>query len=100
MLECEDGTIYTGVTDSPITRIGNHFSGKGARYTKKHRPIKILSLVEMNSKSDAMFLERLLKRCGKQRKYDFANRTLTYTIKHIDEYKLLKITKVVVDGKK
>jgi putative endonuclease len=42
ILECEDGSFYTGISPDPQKRFEAHCAGKGARYTKMHRPLKIL----------------------------------------------------------
>lgn len=39
IVECSDGTLYTGITTDIQKRIAAHNSGKGAKYTQKRRPV-------------------------------------------------------------
>ena len=41
ILECEDHTYYTGWTNDLEKRFQAHLNGKGAKYTKSHRPLRI-----------------------------------------------------------
>lgn len=42
LLECGDGTLYTGITNDVERRLAMHQAGKGARYTRGRGPIKLL----------------------------------------------------------
>lgn len=44
ILECADGTYYTGWTTDPERRLAQHSKGTGARYTKTRRPVKLVYL--------------------------------------------------------
>ena len=41
MLRCENGSIYTGTAKDYLKRYEEHLNGKGAKYTKTHKVIKI-----------------------------------------------------------
>lgn len=41
LLKCEDGSLYCGWTTNLIQRFKAHQSGKGAKYTKAHKPLEI-----------------------------------------------------------
>ena len=41
MLECKDGTLYTGITDRLEHRLEAHRAGKGAKYTRGRSPLKL-----------------------------------------------------------
>ena len=41
VLLCSDGSLYKGFTNNLEYRFHQHITGKGAEYTKKHRPLKI-----------------------------------------------------------
>lgn len=40
MLECADGTLYTGITTDLEKRVATHNAGKGARYTRGRLPVR------------------------------------------------------------
>ena len=42
ILECRDGSYYTGITQDIPARLDKHNSGKGAKYTKSRRPVKLV----------------------------------------------------------
>jgi len=42
IVECSDGTYYTGYTPSLARRIRLHNSGRGAKYTRDRRPVKLV----------------------------------------------------------
>jgi putative endonuclease len=62
MIECEDGSIYTGVTLNVADRYRAHVSGKGARYTRSHPPRRLLVSVEYADRSSALKAEHAMKR--------------------------------------
>ena len=43
-LELEDGKFYVGFTEDLCTRIAQHFLGRGALWTREHKPIRVLSV--------------------------------------------------------
>ncbi len=73
ILLCADGSFYTGYTKNINTRTKLHASGKGARYTKTHKPQKIAYLELVNSRAKAMKREREIKRMTHQQKLNLAN---------------------------
>lgn len=62
VLECADGTLYTGYTTDIDKRLKAHNSGKGAKYTKHRLPVKLLYQEEFSSKQAAMSAEALFKK--------------------------------------
>lgn len=62
VLECGDGSLYTGYTTNVPRRLATHQAGKGAKYTKARLPVKLLYQEECPSKSAAMSAEALFKR--------------------------------------
>jgi putative endonuclease len=62
MLECKDGSFYTGWTKDLEKRLAAHNSGKGARYTRSRLPVKLVYFEELDSQSDAMRREREIKK--------------------------------------
>ena len=70
ILECADGTYYTGWTTDPERRVKQHNKGIGARYTKTRRPVKLVYLEEQPDKVTAMKRERAIKALPRQRKME------------------------------
>ena len=74
ILLCKDGSYYTGQAKNVGHRVEQHKKGQGARYTRMHKPAKIVYVEEFNSRSDAMKREREIKSFShskKQRLVDF-----------------------------
>jgi putative endonuclease len=61
ILLCKDGSYYTGQAKNVEHRVEQHKKGQGARYTRMHKPAKIVYVEEFNSRSDAMKREREIK---------------------------------------
>ncbi len=68
ILECNDGTLYTGWTNDIDKRFKAHDDGKGAKYTKGRRPLKLVYLEELETKSDALKRENEIKKMTKDKK--------------------------------
>ncbi|MDR1997861.1 MAG: GIY-YIG nuclease family protein [Candidatus Margulisbacteria bacterium] len=58
ILECCDGSYYTGSTKDLARRLTQHQTGRGANYTKKHLPIKLVYCEEYARVSDAFYREK------------------------------------------
>jgi putative endonuclease len=70
ILLCMDGSFYTGYTGDLNERIRQHENGKGAKYTKSHRPQKRAYVELFNSRSTAMKRERAIKKLSHQQKQE------------------------------
>ena len=68
ILECADGTFYTGWTTDPERRLKQHNKGAGARYTRSRLPVKIVYLEPQPDRRTAMKRERAIKRLSRERK--------------------------------
>ena len=62
LLECADGSIYTGIARDVAARFAVHASGKGARYTRSHPPTRVLAAFEFADKSAASKAEYRIRR--------------------------------------
>ncbi len=71
ILECEGGVFYTGISPDPQKRFEAHGSGKGARFTKKHKPLRILVTEPVGSYGLALRREYQVKRLQKPGKLRF-----------------------------
>lgn len=69
IVECSDGSYYTGVTTSLSRRLNEHNNtSKGAKYTKTRRPVEIVYWCEYDSRSDAQKEEYRIKKLSRAQK--------------------------------
>lgn len=68
ILECGDGTLYTGITDDLRRRLKAHAEGKGAKYTRGRGPLILRYLETVADKSAALKRECVLKRLRRSEK--------------------------------
>lgn len=68
VISCEDNSYYTGYTKNVELRMKLHLEGRGARYTRMHKPKRLIYVEKMNSKSDAMKRERQIKNLNHRQK--------------------------------
>jgi len=62
ILECADGTYYTGYTTDLERRVSVHNKGKGAKYTRGRLPVAIVFSEAYATKSEALRREAEIKR--------------------------------------
>jgi len=72
ILECADGTFYTGWTTDPPRREKQHNAGRGAKYTRDRRPVKLIYVEELPSRTDAMKRELAIKALKREQKKKLA----------------------------
>ena len=68
LLECSGGSYYAGITTDVQARFQAHATGKGARYTRAHPPLRILGFREYADRATASRAEWQLKRQPRDRK--------------------------------
>lgn len=68
VIECEDGTLYTGSTNDVQKRFNKHINGNGAKYTKAHRPKAVVYTECFNTKREALQREIAIKKMSRQEK--------------------------------
>jgi putative endonuclease len=61
IVECSDGTFYTGWSTDPARRERQHNAGSGARYTRDRRPVRLVYIEEQPDKPSALRRERKIK---------------------------------------
>lgn len=71
VVECCDGSYYTGYTTNIKKRVTVHNSGKGAKYTRARLPVKLIYAEGFSSKEEAMSAEALLKRKKRAQKESY-----------------------------
>lgn len=71
VLECADGSLYTGYTTDVERRLATHNAGKGAKYTRARLPVSLIYQEEFPSKAQAMSAESLFKQKKRQAKLDY-----------------------------
>jgi putative endonuclease len=68
IVECADGTFYTGWTTDPERRVKQHNRGIGAKYTRMHGPVRLVYVEEQADRKTAMKREIAIKRMDRNRK--------------------------------
>jgi predicted GIY-YIG superfamily endonuclease len=61
VLLCDNGTYYKGFTNDLEHRYQQHLNGCGAKYTAKHKPVKIAHYETFKAKDEAIARERYFK---------------------------------------
>jgi putative endonuclease len=61
LIECENRSLYTGISNRVETRYQAHAAGKGARYTRMHKPKKLLGSIGFTNRSEASKAEHEIK---------------------------------------
>ncbi len=73
LLQCADGSIYTGWTLDVARRLQMHQNGRGARYTRTRRPVALIYKERLPSRADAMRRESEIKRWPRAKKLKLAH---------------------------
>ena len=68
LLECNDGSLYTGIAVNTFARLRIHNAGKGAKYTRSRRPVRLLYQERFPSMSLALKREAQIKKLSRLRK--------------------------------
>ena len=68
VIECADGSLYTGYSPDVQARFAAHQAGTGAKYTRGRGPLNLLDVAEFATKHDAMSAEYRFKRLSRDRK--------------------------------
>lgn len=85
IVKCSDGTFYTGWTTNVERRLNAHNAGKGAKYTKTRRPVKLIYLEEFPTKEEAMSREYAIKQLTRIQKEKLLDSSLNLLEKLQDE---------------
>jgi putative endonuclease len=75
ILECSDGSYYTGSTNDIKLRIQQHEQGLGANHTKKRLPVRLLYVEEFGRIDEAFFREKQIQGWSRKKKESLINGT-------------------------
>ncbi len=70
MVRCANRSLYTGYTKDIEARIAAHNAGKGGRYTRAHRPVKLVACWSFATKREALQIEYRIKQLSRQKKLE------------------------------
>jgi putative endonuclease len=73
ILECADGSFYTGSTKNLSLRLWQHQNGKGANHTKKRLPVKLVYAEEFDRVDEAFEREKQIQGWGRKKKLALIN---------------------------
>jgi putative endonuclease len=76
LIECSDGSLYTGIATDVEARFAKHLSGDGARYTRSHPPLAVRASFQLHGRAEASRAEYWVKRLPTARKWELVAGTL------------------------
>jgi putative endonuclease len=62
LIECADGALYTGIALDPVARFEQHRAGKGAKYTRANRPVRLIGSMAYPDRGTATRAEIAFKK--------------------------------------
>jgi predicted GIY-YIG superfamily endonuclease len=68
IVECRDGSFYTGITNNLARRLDQHNAGRASRYTRSRRPVQIVYEESCVSRSEALIREGAVKSLSREEK--------------------------------
>jgi putative endonuclease len=77
MVLCNDGTLYTGWTTDVEARVKAHNGGRGSRYCRQRRPVRLVYQEEAPTRRDARRRERAIKQMSRRKKLELIERQTT-----------------------
>lgn len=81
ILRCGDGTLYTGWTTDLEHRVAMHNAGKGAKYTRARRPVRLEYYEEYMDKKEALRRECAIKKMTRNEKLRLIQESGNFAIK-------------------
>ena len=70
IVQCADGTLYTGASNDVPARVAEHNRGRGAKYTRSRLPVGLVYLEAAGARSLALRRERQIKRLPRAAKLE------------------------------
>ena len=77
ILLCSDNSLYTGYSNDPDKRFFGHQNGKGGRYTRSRKPLKIIYTEKFETKPQALKREAEIKSWSRKKKIKMLNLNIT-----------------------
>ena len=74
IVRCADDTLYTGWAVDVAARVVVHNAGRGAKYTRPRRPVKLIYSEELPTRAEAMKRERQIKKYPRAKKLELGQR--------------------------
>jgi predicted GIY-YIG superfamily endonuclease len=74
IVQCSDGTLYTGITNSLSRRLSEHNNGTASRYTRSRLPVKLVYREPCRNKSSALRKEYKIKLLSRKEKEEYINK--------------------------
>ena len=71
VVSCKDDSLYAGYTNNLKRRIKLHNEGKGAKYTRARRPVRLVYSKGFPTKSEAMKVEYAFKQWDRKKKLNY-----------------------------
>ncbi|GHU46724.1 GIY-YIG domain-containing protein [Spirochaetia bacterium] len=68
IVECSDKSLYTGWTNDIVRRLKSHNTGKGAKYTRSRKPVRLVYTEQVESRGAALVREAQIKRLNRREK--------------------------------
>jgi putative endonuclease len=70
VIECADGSLYTGIATDVERRFKEHLAGKGARYTRARKAVRLVASHPVGSRSEALRAEIAIKQLPREKKVE------------------------------
>lgn len=100
MLRCENGSLYTGIARDSFERFEKHKNGKGAKYTRIFKPVKIELILCCKNRAEASKVESYIKSKSKIEKEDYIKEPLFLEKKILNSIKIQVFQKNFLKNKK
>ena len=77
IVECADGTLYTGITTDIDRRLLEHnYGSRSAKYTRSRRPVKLIWYIEVENRSQASKKEARIKKMTRANKLEMITKKI------------------------
>ncbi len=76
VVQCRDGSLYTGIARDVSARLEKHNSGQGARYTRGRGPVRLVHVERKKSQGSALRREAAIKALPRKAKLDLVGEKL------------------------
>jgi putative endonuclease len=74
IIRCKNNKLYTGITNSIERRLAKHNSGKGGRFTRSWKPVKLIYTKKVRNRSSALKREAAIKKLSRSEKLDLVKK--------------------------